>query len=181
MNIVNKIFNYYEEFGSKDYIGEEVTQVEHMVQAAMLSEMNGDSNEVILASLFHDIGHLVAFDKETMDGFGIKNHERLGADFLRELGIPEIIPELVQSHVSTKRYLARDEKYYNSLSKASQTTLKYQGGIFNDEEALEFEKGKNFVNYVKIRLYDDKAKEVNIKLKPLNYYKDMLLKYLNRG
>ena len=181
MDIVNKIFSYYESFGSKDYIGEEITQIEHMVQAAMLSEENGDGVEVILGALFHDIGHLVAFDKDTMGGFGIKNHERLGADFLRELGIPEVIPELVQSHVSTKRYLARDEKYYNSLSKASQTTLKYQGGVFNDEEALEFEKGKNFVNYVKIRLYDDRAKEVNIKLKPLNYYKDMLLEYLTRG
>jgi len=112
MDIVNNIFKYYEKFGSKDYIGEEVTQVEHMVQAAMLAEANGDSHEVILASLFHDIGHLVAFDKETMGNFGIKNHEILGADYLRELGFPEAIPDLVQSHVSTKRYLARDQDYY---------------------------------------------------------------------
>ena len=180
METVNKIFSYYEEFGSKDYIGEEVTQIEHMVQAAMLAEENKDSTEVILGTLFHDIGHLVAFDKDTMGGFGIKNHERLGADFLRELGIPEIIPELVESHVSTKRYLARDEKYYNSLSKASQTTLKYQGGVFNDEEALEYESLPNFELYIKIRLYDDAAKDPTKTIKPLNYYKDMLLEYLNK-
>lgn len=181
MESVTKIFSYYEEFGSKDYIGEEVTQIEHMVQAAMLAEENKDSVEVILGALFHDIGHLIAFDKETMGGFGIKNHERLGADFLRELGIPEVIPELVESHVSTKRYLARDDKYYNSLSRASQTTLKYQGGVFNDEEALEYESFPNFELYIKIRLYDDAAKDPNKTIKPLNYYKDMLLEYLNRG
>lgn len=181
MDSVNKIFSYYESFGTKDYIGEEVTQIEHMVQAAMLSEENGDSVEVILGALFHDIGHLVAFDKDTMGGFGIKNHQVLGANFLRELGIPEIIPELVESHVNSKKYLARDEKYYNSLSRASQTTLKYQGGIFNDEEALEYESFPNFELYIKIRLYDDAAKDPNKTIKPLNYYKDMLLEYLNRG
>ena len=181
MEVVTKIFSYYDEFGSKDYIGEEVTQIEHMVQAAMLAEENNDSVEVILGALFHDIGHLVAFDKETMGNFGIKNHQVLGANFLRQLGIPEIIPELVESHVNSKKYLARDENYYNSLSKASQTTLKYQGGIFNDEEALEYESFPNFELYIKIRLYDDAAKEPNKTMKPLNYYKDMLLEYLNRG
>ena len=180
MEAVNKIFSYYESFGSKDYIGEEVTQIEHMVQAAMLAEENKDSTEVILGALFHDIGHLVAFDKETMGNFGIKNHQVLGANFLRELGIPEIIPELVESHVSTKRYLARDEKYHNSLSNASQTTLKYQGGIFTNDEALEYESLPNFELYIKIRLYDDAAKEPTKTIKPLNYYKDMLLEYLNK-
>ncbi len=181
MEVVTKIFSYYDEFGSKDYIGEEVTQIEHMVQAAMLAEENKDSVEVILGALFHDIGHLVAFDKETMGNFGIKNHQVLGANFLRQLGIPEIIPELVESHVNSKKYLARDENYYNSLSKASQTTLKYQGGIFNDEEALVYERLPNFELYIKIRLYDDAAKDPNKTMKPLNYYKDMLLEYLNRG
>ena len=180
MNIVNNIFKYYEDFGNKDYIGEEVTQIEHMVQAAMLAEENGDSVEVILGSLFHDIGHLVAFDRETMGNFGIKNHERLGADYLRGLGIPEVIPDLVQSHVSSKRYLARDPEYYNKLSNASKNTLKYQGGVFNDIEAKEYEKRSNFENYIKIRKYDDRAKDVNIKIKPLEYYKNMLLEYLNK-
>jgi 2-amino-1-hydroxyethylphosphonate dioxygenase (glycine-forming) len=181
MDIVEKIFSYYEEFGSKDYIGEDVTQIEHMIQAAMLAEENKDSTDVILGALFHDIGHLVAFDKDTMGKFGIKNHQVLGANFLRELGIPEIIPELVESHVNSKKYLARDENYYNRLSNASQTTLQFQGGIFTDKEALEYEKLPNFELYIKIRMYDDAAKDPNKKMKSLNYYKDMLYTYLNRG
>lgn len=179
MNTSDIIFKYYEDFGSKNYIGEPITQVEHMIQTAMLAEGNGDSIEIILASLFHDIGHLVAFDKETMGNFGIKNHETMGSNFLRSLGLPEIIPELVESHVNSKKYLARNTAYFNNLSKASQATLRYQGGIFTEEEALKYEQLPNFTKYIKIRLYDDQAKEVNIKLKPLSYYKNLLVSYLS--
>lgn len=180
MDIVKDIFKYYEIYGEKDYIGEPVTQIEHMVQAAMLAEENNESDEVILAALFHDIGHLVAFDKETMGKFGIKRHETLGADYLRKLGIPETIAELVESHVSSKRYLSRDVNYYNRLSSASKKTLKYQGGPFNDIEASKYEKQTNFKSYINLRLYDDKAKEVGKIIKPLEHYQLLLRNYLNK-
>lgn len=179
MNIEDKIFNYYLKFGSKDYIGEPVTQIEHMVQAAMLAEKNNEDIEVILASLFHDIGHLVAFDRETMGNFGIKKHEKLGADFLRSLGITGKIPSLVENHVSAKRYLSRNEEYYNKLSYASKQTLKYQGGPFNDLEANKYENDPNFKDYINIRLYDDQAKIINFPIKSLEYFKNMLRQYLN--
>lgn len=111
-----------------------------MVQAAMLSEENGDSVELILAALFHDIGHLVAFDKEIMGKYGIKNHE--------------------------------------SLSEASKITLKYQGGVFSDLEARNYENLPNFKSYIKIRRYDDQAKEIGTKINSLEYYKKMLSCYL---
>jgi len=180
MDIVKDIFKYYEIYGEKDYIGEPVTQIEHMVQAAMLAEENNEPDEVILAALFHDIGHLVAFDRETMGKFGIKRHETLGADYLRKLGIPEIIPELVESHVSAKRYLARDINYYNKLSSASKNTLKYQGGPFTDLEALEYERNPNFKKYINLRLYDDKAKELGKIIKPLEYYQQLLRDFLKK-
>ena len=59
MDSVNKIFDYFELYGECDYIGEPVTQIEHMVQAAMLAEKDNQPVEVILAALFHDIGHLI--------------------------------------------------------------------------------------------------------------------------
>ena len=178
MDPVNLIFKYYSEYGGKDYIGEPVTQIEHMVQAAMLAEENNESVEVILAALFHDIGHLVAFNEETMGEYGIMRHEILGANFLRNLGLPEIIPELVESHVGAKRYLSRDNNYYNKLSSASKETLKYQGGPFTDQEAFKYEQNPNYNKYLNLRLYDDKAKEENVDIKPLSYYKNMLRHYL---
>ena len=51
-----------------------------MIQAAMMAEKDGNKS-VILAALFHDIGHLIGFDEdinlETIGDVGIKNHERI--------------------------------------------------------------------------------------------------------
>ena len=60
--IVNEIFALYEKHGDEDYIGEPVSQLEHMSQAAALAEEEGYDDEVVLAAFFHDIGHLCAED-----------------------------------------------------------------------------------------------------------------------
>ena len=52
--IVNKIFYYYENFGDQDYIGEPVTQIEHMVQGAMFAERDGRKAEIIIALFLHN-------------------------------------------------------------------------------------------------------------------------------
>ena len=73
-NKIDELFNYYVKYGNYDYIGEPVSQVEHMVQAAMLAEKDGQSKDVILAALFHDIGHLLQLESkesETMGKYGI--------------------------------------------------------------------------------------------------------------
>ena len=70
---VDKIFYYYENFGERDYIGEPVTQIEHMVQGAMFAEQDRREPEIILAMFLHDIGHLLELElkdsKEKNGGF----------------------------------------------------------------------------------------------------------------
>ncbi|MCS3799313.1 HD domain-containing protein [Niastella sp. OAS944] len=80
-NIANEVIRLYEEFGGSEYAGEKVTQLEHMVQAARLAEQEGYDEEVILAAFLHDIGHICVSAKENnaMDGWGIKDHEEIGA------------------------------------------------------------------------------------------------------
>ena len=51
----------------------------------------------------------------------------------------------IKYHVLAKRYLARDKKYFNSLSDASKISLKLQGGALNKGESKKFEK-KIFLN-----------------------------------
>ena len=139
----------YEKYGKKDYIGEPVSQIEHMCQCAQLAEANGADEETILAAFLHDIGHLCeyAFPETTaqhMDGFGIVDHEKLGAAFLLSKGFSKKITQLVQSHVSAKRYLTYAfNDYYNQLSDASKITLQHQGGIMTKEEAVVFENDLN--------------------------------------
>ena len=49
----------------------------------------------------------------------------------------ENVVEPIKNHVKAKRYLARNQKYYEILSPASITSLHFQGGVMNDEEAKE--------------------------------------------
>ena len=180
---INKIFRYYELYGAKDYIGEPVTQTSHMIQAAMMAEKDGKPKTVILAALLHDIGHLIGFDDdinlETMGNVGVKNHERIGGAFLRYIDIPYPIPELVEGHVKAKRYLTHiNPEYLNNLSPASRKSLEYQGGPMTKEEAEEFKNDELFEHYLSMRSYDDRAKELNIEINTLDYYKKMLSEVL---
>ena len=175
------VFSLYEQWGSEDYIGEPVSQVEHMLQAAMLAEEEGFEEEVILAAFFHDIGHLVEHIQpvEKMEGVGVMDHERLGADFLRDNGFSERLCRLVQSHVEAKRYLTfRYPAYYNKLSEASKQTLLHQGGRMTEDEAMAFEKHPDQALFIRLREWDDKAKETAIPLPPLQKYRAMAERHL---
>ena len=44
---------------SEEYLGEDVKLVEHMLQCAALAREAGATDELVVASLLHDIGHLL--------------------------------------------------------------------------------------------------------------------------
>ena len=108
---LNELFDLYLKYGNNDYIGEHVSQIEHALQSAHLAEKDGFGLDVVLAAFLHDIGHLLGqkLKKPQMnnDGivYGVENHEKLGADYLRSLGVPEKICFLVENHIFGKRYL----------------------------------------------------------------------------
>lgn len=58
---------------------------------------------------------------------GVTGHEKIGAEYLLQLGFSKKVAALVESHVPVKRYLTgKYPEYYNSLSAASKLSLKYQ-------------------------------------------------------
>jgi phosphonate degradation associated HDIG domain protein len=180
-DIVNEVFALYEKHGGEDYIGEPVSQLEHMSQAAVLAEEEGFEDEVILAAFFHDIGHLCAEGGEaaSMDGFGNVDHEQLGADYLRERGFSERLATLVESHVIAKRYLTyKYPEYYNQLSEASKATLEFQGGRMTEEEALNFERNPDAELFIRLRYWDDKAKELNKPIQDIDHLKLLAVNHL---
>ena len=75
-------------------------------------------------------------------------------------------------------FLARNKKYFNYLSDASKTSLKLQGGILNNNQSKKFEKKDYFKNSIKLRKFDEAAKKNNIKMKPIDDYKDLLISQL---
>ncbi|HMF73867.1 MAG TPA: HD domain-containing protein [Flavitalea sp.] len=177
------ILELYQKYGGSDYIGEPVSQLEHMCQCAMLAEEEGYDDEVILAALFHDIGHFCEhfMEVEQMANYGVVDHERLGADFLRNLNFSEKIASLVQNHVEAKRYLTHHfPSYYENLSEASKQTLTFQGGVMSENEASNFESDQLFDMHIRLRRWDEKAKQENIVLNPMNRYREMIITHLNR-
>lgn len=179
--VINQIFTLYEQHGSDDYIGEPVSQIEHMCQAAEFAEREGFGEDVILAAFFHDIGHLCEhiMTVDAMNGYGVANHETVAGAFLRDKGFSEKIARLVESHVAAKRYLTfKHPAYYNNLSEASKITLGHQGGRMDEVEAGYFEEDSLHPLYIKLRTWDDLAKETGKPLPSLDKYREMAFRHL---
>ena len=181
LEITDEIMSLYQEHGGAEYAGEKVSQLEHMAQAAQLAEAQGYDEEVVLAAFLHDIGHIseAAKGENEMDGFGIKDHEELGAEFLREKGFSKKITRLVESHVEAKRYLTfKDPAYYANLSEASKRTLEYQGGPMTKEEADAFEQYPLFNLIIRMRNWDEQAKIEHQPLPDLQRFRQMMVHHL---
>lgn len=179
----DEIIAVFEKKGGENYSGEKVTQLEHACQAAQLAEKDGNDDEVILAAFLHDFGHLLDDEEGTaqMDGYGVKDHEAVGADYLTERGFSERIATLVKTHVEAKRYLCfANKRYFGNLSHASKMTLEFQGGPMNEEEAKTFEANplKNLI--IKMRTWDEEAKEENVPMPSLEIYRNKMVKHLQR-
>lgn len=179
--IIEKIFNYYENYGQNNYIGEDITQLEHMIQGAMLAEKEGCSKEIVIAVFLHDIGHLLVDENnQLMLNYGVKKHETLGRNMLESLGIPDPIPKLVENHVKAKRYLLFKNDNYN-LSNASKESLKFQGGKMSEDEAREFESDELFEMSLLVRKFDERSKIKGVKINSLDYYRDYILTFLKQN
>src|ERR1700748_2500384 len=181
LEVNNEIMRLYEAHGGAEYAGEKVSQLEHMVQAAQLAEAQGFDEEVILAAFLHDIGHIseAAKGDNEMEGCVIKDHEDLGAEFLRGKGFSKKVARLVESHVEAKRYLTlKDPAYYSQLSEASKATLEFQGGPMTEEEAAAFELYPLFPLIIQMRKWDEQAKIENKPLPDLQHYRQMMIRHL---
>ena len=177
MNIIDQIVSSYSNNKSL-YIGEKVTMTEHMIQTAMLAEKINCSSSLICSSLLHDYGHFILKNPDDLVKREIDSkHEDVGYEFLKKYFVNDVVKP-IKYHVKAKRYLARDESYYRILSKASKASLKLQGGIMNDNEAKEFESNKFFESSIKLRKFDEKAKETGQKIKSINEYKNLLFSKL---
>ena len=178
-----RLFALYHKHGHEDYLGEPVSQLEHMRQAAALAEAEGCEEEVVLAAFFHDLGHLCAHPDEiaSMDGFGVVNHEKLGADYLRQGGFSERLAMLVESHVQAKRYLTHKyPDYLRQLSAASRASLAFQGGPMTAAEAAAFERHPDAALFIRLRQWDDLAKQEPLPASNLTPLKNMALRHLQR-
>ena len=161
--------------GTADYLGEEVTQAQHMLQAAALAESEGAPPELVLAALLHDVGHVTGpvSGAELMSGTDDR-HSQVAADWLGEWFEPAVT-EPIRLHVAAKRYLcAVDPGYAQRLSPASTYTLEVQGGAMTAEEVAAFEAEAYAGDAVRLRRWDDAAKDPAVSVPPFDHYEQRI-------
>lgn len=177
------IANLFAQGGDEAYFGEPITQLEHALQCAQLAEEAGADDDTIVAAFLHDIGHLLPPDLAGgyMDGYGTVDHERLGADYLRERGFSEKVGQLIEHHVNAKRYLVfKNPAYFARLSEASVKTLEFQGGPMKATEAAAFETNPYFKGILLMRTWDEQAKIPGLPTPGIDHYMSIVERNANR-
>ena len=161
--------------GAESYLGEDVTMAEHMLQAACLAEEAGADDALIAAALLHDIGHYTGEFPEDALEQGIDNrHDRAGAAVIQPF-FPARVTDCVRHHVAAKRYLcATDPGYRDRLSPASIHSLNLQGGPMGEAEVTAFGETPHLEDILRVRLWDDEAKDPARTTPPLAHYLPIL-------
>lgn len=174
-NIVDFLAGIFERRGGEEYLGEPVTMAQHMLQGATFAEAAGHREEIIVATLLHDIGHFTSeFGTFSMDDTEDRYHEEAGARVLEKF-FPAIVTDCVRFHVAAKRYLcATRPEYLARLSDASVHSLGLQGGPMSTEEVAEFEENPNVADIVAVRYLDDKGKEPDMQTPGFSHFAPMV-------
>lgn len=147
--------------GAAQYGKEAVSQLDHALQCAALAEASGETPETVVACLLHDLGHLLAAERDGVSDHDTREddlHQFLVLPFIRDV-LPDAVVEPIRLHVDAKRYLCFAEPgYFDTLSPASVASLAQQGGVFSEMQADEFIRRPFATESVRLRRYDDLAK-----------------------
>jgi predicted HD phosphohydrolase len=143
----------------EEYLGEDITLVEHMIQCGELAIGAGAPDWLVVAALLHDIGHMLVTDAHAAQDAGVDlHHDEVGAEWIANR-FPENVFEAVRLHVDAKRYLvSTDPSYIEKLSDASRQTFEIQGAGMDADEIAIFRSLPYSDEAIQLRLWDDLGK-----------------------
>ena len=159
--VIDKIISTFDARGGEIYADEEVTQLQHALQCANLAAQENASKTLIAAALLHDIGHILqASELPAHCAMDLHDHhEEVGYLFLKD-HFGDAVADPVRLHVAAKRYLCTtDSEYQDRLSPTSLKSFFDQGGQMDANEMAEFEQEPYFEDAVRLRRWDDTAKD----------------------
>ncbi len=175
MSVIERIESLLLWRGQRAYeadIGMSFSTLQHGLQTAQLAEWDDAEPSLVAAAFLHDIGQLLPTPPgaDPIDDV----HELRAVAFLSEAFGPCVV-EPVRLHVQAKRYLvARDPTYLARLSTASRHALGLRGGPMTDFEIQLFESLPYADDAVRLRLWDDLARQPGKQTAPLEYFLALL-------
>lgn len=175
---VDEVLALYTRWGADRY-DEELSQLDHALQTAALADHAGASDELVVAALLHDVGHLLDLEAAAATGRSGPadtdlHHEAAGARYLADL-FPPAVTAPIALHVRAKRYrCAVDPAYQDRLSAGSTASLVRQGGPLTAEDARAFEQLPGHADAVALRGWDDGGKVDGLEVPRLDAYRDLL-------
>lgn len=169
---VDQILEIFAAYGSDHFDEKDVTQLGHALQCATHAERAGESAAMITACLLHDIGHLINPDARAAIGRGEDaEHEQLAVDYLSAWFGDDVL-QPIRWHVDAKRYLtATDPGYFARLSEGSVKSLEVQGGPYSADEIAAFEALAYHREAVKLRQWDEAAKDPHAEIPPMEHFR----------
>jgi predicted HD phosphohydrolase len=110
---------------------------------------------------------------------GVVNHDEMGERWLLERGFSARLARPVGGHVDAKRYRAATNcAYLKRPSPASTETLALQGGPMCAGEAAEFAAPPDVQDTLRLRTWDEMAKDPQWSGPGLDWYREMMLRHL---
>jgi predicted HD phosphohydrolase len=145
-----------------------VSQLDHALQtAALLAHRLPNDDELAVAGLVHDIGHL-------LPGGTDETHAADAARAVRA-ALGERVAGTVGLHVAAKRYLvATDDGYGGVLTDDSVLSLGRQGGAMTPDDAADFLAQPCAADAVTLRRADDSGKVEGLTVRGLASWAPLL-------
>ncbi len=180
---VEEILALYARWGTERY-DEEVSQASHALQAAACARADGAVDELVVAALLHDVGHLLVMDaagRGDVDPTVDTGHEATGARYLAGL-FPAAVTGPIALHVQAKRYRCTvDPSEVGRLSAGSQASLARQGGPLSPDEAERFARHPAAADALRLRTWDDTGKDLAAAPGSLHDQRDLLVRVARRS
>ena len=173
---VDEVVALYDAYATQRY-DEEITQLDHALQSAALAAHEGATDELVVAALLHDVGHLRELQAGGVADGQVEvdlGHEARGARYLAGL-FPPAVTGPIALHVAAKRYrCAVDPAYEAALSAGSTRSLARQGGPMAPDEVARFEAHPAHADAVRLRGWDDGGKVEGLEVLPFAAYRPLL-------
>lgn len=185
--IWNEMNQAYASFGTGKYmIEEEITQINHILQAAAIAQLAGAPRAIVTALLFHDVGQVIKPENIGKIQLLHHDHAEIGSAWLQAKGFPSSVVDFVKNHALAKVILCKIEPfYYENLSQASKNSYHIQKGKYDQypEREIAFLNHPLCSYFLAARKCDDMAKIIGLEVEKGNLagfecYRDLVLEVL---